>query len=391
MWRHRPDENWLKSLVLCNQMKRVAILTTHRANNFGAVLQAYSLVMACRELGADAELLDWRHPDFERSFHRAWKMHRNPITAIKYLWWHLVRETSARKAFDDFRRKIPMSRPICSRTDLESMGAAYDSYVVGSDQVWNPRLSAWDATKFDRALLLDFVRGKPKNAYAASIGVKEITPETIVPEFKSAWQSFDHISMREEAGAEFVEKTIGKKVPTVLDPVLLHDADWWMKNTDEIALPHEPYLLIYNVQQWRKDSDWLVEQAYEYAWKNNLKVVKLLVPGQRTKWTKDTVSVGPNEFVRYIAGASAVFANSFHASAFASIFKKPLYVHRASFNGSPTSRFDTLAEMTGCKVHECARHGGDALQHYDFTKNNVDRWMRARAESLRFLEDIVHV
>ena len=370
-------------------MKRVAILTTHRANNFGAVLQAYSLVMACRELGADAELLDWRHPDFERAFHRGWKMHRNPIPAIKYLWWHWTRETSARRAFDDFRRKIPMSRPICSRTALESMGAAYDSYVVGSDQVWNPRLSAWDATKFDRSLLLDFVRDKPKNAYAASIGVKEITPETIVPEFKSAWQSFDHISMREEAGAEFVEKTIGKKVPTVLDPVLLHDADWWMKNTDEIALPSEPYLLIYNVQQWRKDSDWLVEQAYEYAWKNNLKVVKLLVPGQRVKWSKDTVSVGPNEFVRYIAGANAVFASSFHASAFSVIFRKPLYVHRVDEVAHPNSRFDTLSRLSGVRFSQVDQRGCDTLSFSDCSKVNSELLKAECARSFNFLREML--
>ena len=370
-------------------MKRVAILTTHRANNFGAVLQAYSLVMACRELGADAELLDWRHPDFERAFHRGWKMHRNPIPAIKYLWWHWTRETSARRAFDDFRRKIPMSRPICSRAALESMGAAYDSYVVGSDQVWNPRLSAWDATKFDRSLLLDFVRDKPKNAYAASIGVKEITPETIVPEFKSAWQSFDHISMREEAGAEFVEKTIGKKVPTVLDPVLLHDADWWMKNTDEIALPSEPYLLIYNVQQWRKDSDWLVEQAYEYAWKNNLKVVKLLVPGQRVKWSKDTVSVGPNEFVRYIAGANAVFANSFHASAFSVIFRKALYVHRVVEGALPNSRFDTLSRLSGVSFPIVSQRGPDTLSFGDCGKTNGELLRAERDMSLNYLKEML--
>lgn len=370
-------------------MKRVAILTTHRANNFGAVLQAYSLVMACREMGVDAELLDWRHPDFERSFHTAWRMHRNPIPALKYLWWHFMREPPARHAFDDFRKKIPMSRVIRTRSQLEEQGANYDSYIVGSDQVWNPCLSAWDPEKFDRAFLLDFVRDRPKNAYAASIGVKEIAPKSIVPEFGRAWESFNLISMRELAGAEFVQKTIGRRVPTVLDPVLLHDADWWMKNTVDILLPQEPYLLIYNVQQWRKESGWLVEQAYEYAKMNKLKVVNLLVPGQRAKWGEDMVSVGPNEFVRYIAGASAVFANSFHASAFASIFRKPLYVHRASFRGSPTSRFDTLAEMTGCRVDERARCGGDCLQHYDLTDINADRLVCARAESLRFLENIV--
>lgn len=370
-------------------MKRVAILTTHRANNFGAVLQAYSLVMACREMGVDAELLDWRHPDFERSFHTAWRMHRNPIPALKYLWWHWVRETSARKAFDDFRRKIPMSCPIRNRAQLEEQGVKYDSYIVGSDQVWNPRLSASDPTKFDRAFLLDFVRGRPKNAYAASIGVNEISPESVASEFSKAWYTFDHISMREETGAEFVERTIGKKVPTVLDPVLLHDDEWWMKNTDEIALPREPYLLIYNVQQWRKDSDWLVEQAYEYARKNNLKVVQLLVPAQRVKWTRDMVSVGPNEFVRYIAGANAVFANSFHASAFSVVFGKPLYVHRVDEGAHPNSRFDTLSRLSGVPLSIVSQRGCDTLSFGDCSKADTELLKDKRELSFDFLKEML--
>ena len=35
-------------------------------DNFGAMLQAYSLVMACRELGADAQIIDRRNPFLRR-------------------------------------------------------------------------------------------------------------------------------------------------------------------------------------------------------------------------------------------------------------------------------------------------------------------------------------
>ena len=52
-------------------MKKVAILTTHRANNFGAQLQAFSLVSTVRMLGVEAEILDWRTPHFEFTYHKA--------------------------------------------------------------------------------------------------------------------------------------------------------------------------------------------------------------------------------------------------------------------------------------------------------------------------------
>ena len=88
---------------------KVAILTTHRANNFGAMLQAYSLVMACRELGADAEILDWRCPFFEWLYHRAWRIYRNPIPAIKHLLWYLGAERESRKLFDRFHCFVSFS------------------------------------------------------------------------------------------------------------------------------------------------------------------------------------------------------------------------------------------------------------------------------------------
>lgn len=40
--------------------KRIAVLTTHRANNYGAQLQAYALTHKINQLGANCEILDYR-------------------------------------------------------------------------------------------------------------------------------------------------------------------------------------------------------------------------------------------------------------------------------------------------------------------------------------------
>lgn len=352
-------------------MKRVAILTTHRANNFGAVLQAYSLVMACRELGADAEILDWRCPHYEWQYRKAWRMHRNPIPALKYLWWYWMRERRARQLFDSFRTKLPMSRPVLGRSDLLKIEHEYDSFIVGSDQVWNPGNSANDPLKFDRTYLLDFVREKPRNAYAASIGSKSIEPASLVQEFRDAWRMYSHITMREHAGAEFVSDVLGRQVETVLDPVLLHDATFWRGiAANSVVRSEGKYVVIYNVHKWRKASQWLVETAHTYAAEHRCQVLDLLVPSVREKRRQESLCAGPAEFLALIDGAEAVFTNSFHASAFSVVFGKMLYLGRVGISSYPNSRFASLMRFANLLEEKRMEKDGDSIVRVDCSRTD---------------------
>lgn len=368
---------------------KVAIVTTHSANNFGAVLQAYSLVMECRELGADAEILDWRCPQYERQYRTAWKMHRNPIPALKYLWWYMTRERRARQHFDDFRKRLPLSRKIVRRSDLLAVAQEYDSFIVGSDQVWNPGNSADDPLKFDRTYLLDFVKDKPKNAYAASIGTRGVEPETLIPEFKTAWMSYAYITMREHAGAQFVSGILKRPIETVLDPVLLHDVEFWRTVANNAVRPKEKYVVVYNVHKWRKGSRWLVDMAHDYATKYHCRIVDLLVPSAREKWSCDSVSVGPAEFLAFIDGAEAVFTNSFHASAFSVIFRKKLYLNRVGDSAYPNSRFNSLMQFAGlCELDRWEKNG-DVISMVDCAQAKGDRLVFEIVRSKGFLRQML--
>ena len=340
-------------------MNKVAILTTHRANNFGAVLQAFSLVTKCRELGADAEILDWRTSLFEWQYRNPWRrLSRNPIPGLCYAWRWFVYEQRSRRLFDEFRRLLPMSPQVTTKKELENMAERYDSFIVGSDQVWNPGQTALDPCKFDRAYLLDFVAHGQKNAYAASIGKEAIRPPELVPEFKRAWETFNMITMREAAGADFVSKTIGQKIETVLDPVLLHSADFWREQQSSLATPKDAYVLVYNVQHYRNESQWMIAAAQRYAKGNGCRVVDVFVPSALSRWTSDSVSVGPAEFIHLIDNADAVFTNSFHAAAFCVIFKKRMYLHRSDAPTTTNTRFDTLSDVAKLSMTEVASQGG---------------------------------
>ena len=367
-------------------MKRIGIITTHRANNFGAVLQAFSLVMACRELGADAEIVDWRNPYFEELYHRMFR----PGGRIKY---NLARAISfwsfalpMRWRYSKFRSLIPSSPPIFDRAKLFEECAGYDAFIVGSDQVWNPRNSTrGDPHGFDRTNLLDFVGTKPRYAYAASIGTTGIMPVDLLPEFKAAWEEFSLITMREYEGAEYVSNVIGRKVDAVLDPVMLHDAKWWVRWFSTRPLPKERYVFVYNLHH----SAEMNHYAQRLADAIGGKVVSVMIGHSFHKWRPGMLSVGPAEFVKLLANANAVVTSSFHASAFSAIFGKELHLSVEHGEGNPNTRFSSFSRFTGLKGVEICRNGDTSWMCFDCSCIDMMAFSAARDSSLSKLKVMI--
>lgn len=366
-------------------VRKIAIVTTHRANNFGAMLQAYSLVMACRELGAEAEILDWRHPFFEWQYHSAWRMYRNPIPAIKHLRWYLTKEAEARRRFSDFRSLLPMSDVIKKRSLLQRFENKYDAFIVGSDQVWNPINSAINPVDFDRACLLDFVSHKKKYAYAASIGRSEINPPTLLGEFVEAWKGFDGITMREFAGARYVTEQIGKIIETVVDPVILHTAEYWQRLAN-CGSASSDLIIVYNIRRFSQ----LKRLAEDLAKKEGLRIVNLMVPGITEDVASESICAGPLDFITYVNSAKYVVTDSFHASAFASIFGKKLYVQYNCEKENANSRMDTLFTWAGIKGKSVINNGEVQVMYFDCAAKNDAKMDNEISRSKQILSDMLN-
>lgn len=44
-------------------MKSIGIITIHKINNYGSVLQAYALQKMCEEMGYKVEIIDYNFPN----------------------------------------------------------------------------------------------------------------------------------------------------------------------------------------------------------------------------------------------------------------------------------------------------------------------------------------
>lgn len=72
-------------------MKKIGILTFHRANNYGAVLQNYALQQALINLAVEVETIDYRCNDIENAYKLEFsKQNKKFLKKIKSYLYYLI-------------------------------------------------------------------------------------------------------------------------------------------------------------------------------------------------------------------------------------------------------------------------------------------------------------
>ncbi|SFU95504.1 polysaccharide pyruvyl transferase family protein [Halomonas korlensis] len=207
-------------------MKKVGILNfQYSTHNYGAVLQAAALENICRQLGHEAQHLDYM---------------AKPKANLRSFIGKLLRKLGIRKApqanqvaneeaFERFRQNfIKRTQRIKSAKEFPTAAKGFDSVIVGSDQVWRPAFA-----KDMLAFFLGYVpKGVDRIAYAASFGTAawEQADDTVLTEaVRQELQQFRAISCREESGVQICRDVFGVGAEHVLDPLLLVDEPFFEK------------------------------------------------------------------------------------------------------------------------------------------------------------------
>lgn len=311
---------------------RAGIVTFHRADNYGAVLQAYALQKTLTDLGVDSVFLDFREPDrktepFDGS------ARKGPPAFVN----RLREGGKARTAlFDAFRsRYMRCSAPLCAEQAGELNGL-YDVFLAGSDQVWNLRLPEADERYF-----LPFAAPDKRVSYAASFGMDEI-PDQLKDWYAQRLTGFRALSVREERGRELVQELTGRDCAVCLDPVLLLDRADWQALT--VPCGERPYLFLYMVGY---DGE-LAVQAKREAEKRGLELRTAMASFIPQYGLAAWSGVGVEQWLSLICGSDGVFTNSFHCTAFAMLFGRPVATALLK---------DGLAHRNG-RLEELLRLGG---------------------------------
>ncbi|PTP72402.1 polysaccharide pyruvyl transferase family protein [Vibrio splendidus] len=332
--------------------KRVAILTLHWSNNYGAVLQVYALSKFLMNHGYEIEVLDYKMEPSRKS-----KILSHPLSFIRKMWSRgmfkpekIIARLSKKqksekklvakqKVFDDFRSKyLNISSLSCSAETLELNCVDFDAVIVGSDQVW-----AADFLFTSPSYLLSFVpENKIKISYAASFGKKSLE-NYLKPIFGRHIKNIDHISVREKSGLDIVNEFTNDACQ-VLDPTLLLD-DYG----EIISEPSdENYILVYKLNQESSLSDYFLSQVDNISAITGHKVIFISPDGSLDLPSADIRLPSPNELLGLIKNAELVLTNSFHGLVFSIIFKKSfLGFQRDLFKDKQNLRLTGLLSMCG--------------------------------------------
>ncbi len=375
--------------------RKTGILTTHRANNYGAMLQSYALAHVINNrLGHKAEIVDYRSRSLEKLYHWPVRWGKNLKTFLALLHHRFLRDRSTYKAFARFRQQmLPISQETYYTTrELQKANSRYSAFIAGSDQIWNPRITTGKVATFDQSFLLDFVeKGKRKCSYASSIGILEICDE-LAAIYKKRLSDFTILSLREHEGARYLSSLLSKEAHAVCDPVLLMTADDWKEVENPVPLPQKDYVLVYSVGGGKE----LMNYAKDLARSKNCALYTIQPPVVGKVCSEKGLAlrgVGPAEFVWLIRNAKALVTTSFHGSAFGLNFQKESHILLADAKQATqaNSRLDSLFTYFGVTPHrkpfpDCPSRELCIVQP---SSSNMQQMDEVRAHSMEILKQIV--
>lgn len=297
---------------------KIATLTFHGSHNYGSVLQAYALSKQLELMGNEVEIINLR-PKSQKQMYALNKKSSNMIHKA----YDILLKGKRTKRYNSYERFINnvltlTENEYASTEEMKNVQFDYAAYICGSDQIWNPV-----CPDFETAYYLQFL-DKSNNAkrisYAASFGRSDFDEKT--EQKIGEWiKDFDSVSVRELKGKELIQRVTNndKEVSIVCDPVILLDRRYW----DKLAVKpriKEPYMLVYFLENNHGSKDFVDELSQKLG----LRVVVL------TEYLRDIVKpyikrydASPEEFVGLFKNASFVYTNSFHGTAFATIYNKP--------------------------------------------------------------------
>lgn len=324
---------------------KIGILTFHNTMNYGASLQAYALTNTVKALGFNSEVVNYICDTVDKRETPHKPLVRNilihPLAFIRSLRDYPILK-KRRAAFDSFIASVLQVGPqVCAQHELEKK---YDGIIVGSDQVWNLKITGDDEFFFlNDGLSLDFHR----IAYAASFG-DGASFDDLSENSVEGLSKFSAISVREPLGLQILEKVPHVlDAKCVLDPTFLLTADEWRQIA--ICEKRDPYVLVYMVSETMRT----LEFAQQYAASNNLDIIAIDLNRGRFKCggVKTEQSVSPREFVGLIDNADTVVTSSFHGFCLALIFEKNVFYSEKRNNGEINDRVKGLADSLSISNH----------------------------------------
>lgn len=346
--------------------------------NIGNRLQNYAAQEVLKGLGLQVTSLSFQKPVLsgkKKIKYIAQRLSRYHLPGDTRYWKLLPQRI---KAFEAFNKKYIVTQRIRKINQIKQA----DYYVVGSDQVWNPK---WydDCDMKKEIFLLTFAKEKQKVCFSPSFSVNEL-PSEWVPWFEKHLSSFPMLAVREEAGGKIISELTGKKAAVTIDPTLMLDRMEWNKIASKPSKIecNKNFILTYFLggrsEQINKDLE-------KYASEVSADVYNLLDMEQ-----PDLYKCDPSEFIYLISHAKLIITDSFHACVFSFIYGKPFLLYKRSGSDNMMSRMITFFEKFDLKRKYIDSGLDNELLECDY-QNGYSVLMKERKKLIQFLRTSMHI
>ena len=332
-FKNHPERDRYFEIVRKNSVKKafhyiknrkfdVGVIGVWPGLNYGSVLTYYALQKTLREMGLSPLMID--KPGASKD-------------DIERLNTH-----SRRFAKEHFH----ISQPYALK-DLNILNRHCDTFIIGSDQVWNYGISK----NFGKSFYLDFVDdNKKKIAYAVSFGHNvDFAPPAERVAISRLMRRFDAIAVREDNGVQLCKDIYGVEATHVLDPVFLIDPEQYHELANRSTCKEEaPYMLAYILDVTPEKKELMLQMSRDLGLR-----LLVLLDGFSDSAEKNRKILDLDENVRmnievydwlyYFKNASYVLTDSFHGTSYAILFGKqflPLTNKRRGY-----ARFASLAHL----------------------------------------------
>jgi len=367
---------------------KIGILTYHRAENYGALLQAYALRTYLRQQGHDVSFVDY-WPKYHVEHYKVFSFTKfrklGFMGKIKYfllfLLWGIPRSVRKKRLEHFMREHLDLNSRIKYQDDNDTT-ESYDLVVYGSDQIW--RRQNINGNKFNLWYFgSSNVMAKRKITYAASMGIIDTNAEENL-QIHQWLKNFDAISVREQYLKEYVEK-LGFDVQLVSDPVFLLPKESWRK----LYRPANKgkYILFYNLLN---SSDSVkFANALSRVTGLPIKEINMEFSPKRLVSKRYIACSSLEHFLQLLDGAEYVVSNSFHGVALSLVMEKQFW---AVGFGKKAGRVISLLNSAGLSDRYCTDSFSKSMLelpiHYEIKiKDNVQALI---SQSVLYLNKYLH-
>lgn len=307
----------------------VAMLGWWYGQNYGSMLTYFALNKAVTNLGYSVVMVH------ESLGYNGWRVHwAKDIDPMKF---------AERQGYN-----ITEQQHFSKNSNLNELA---DTFMVGSDQLWNPNIG-----RVNDDLFLDFTNDDKKRiAYGTSFGNanKGKFKKEFVEKHSADLKRFDAISVRENYAVDIAKNVFGVDAEQVVDPVFLNDQSEYIKLAENATVrPEGDYLLSFILDPTEEKKRVIKDIANKLGLKKAVVITD--ASSSSLKIAQEVfvepmfaiiTEVKPENYLYAYQHAKYVVTDSFHGSCFSFIFRKPFSVFYNTVRGA--DRFKNLMSLFG--------------------------------------------